>query len=89
MNKITSPHDKFFKHVFTRGDAAKKFLMTYLPPAVVRLIDWDSLEYTKDSFIDKDLNEFLSDLFFMAQLKDGSSGYVYVLLSKLQVVFFR
>ena len=53
--------------------------MTYLPPAVVRLIDWDSLEYTKDSFIDKDLNEFLSDLLFMAQLKDGSSGYVYVL----------
>lgn len=79
MNKITSPHDKFFKQVFTRGDAAKEFLMTYLPPAVVRLIDWGSLEYTKDSFIDKDLNEFLSDLLFMAQLKDGSSGYVYVL----------
>ena len=48
MNKITSPHDKFFKQVFTRGDTAKEFLLNYLPPAVVRLIDWDSLEYTNE-----------------------------------------
>jgi len=58
MDQITSPHDKFFKQVFTRGDTAKEFLLNYLPPAVVKLIDWDSLEYTKDSFIDEDLKEF-------------------------------
>jgi hypothetical protein len=33
--QITRPHDKFFKQVFARGDAAKEFLMKYLLPAVV------------------------------------------------------
>ena len=79
MDQITSPHDKFFKQVFTRGDTAKEFLLNYLPPALVKLIDWDSLEYTKDSFIDEDLKEFFSDLLFRAQLKDGTRGYVYIL----------
>ncbi|MFV9692057.1 MAG: Rpn family recombination-promoting nuclease/putative transposase [Desulfobacteria bacterium] len=35
INKITSPHDKFFKQVFARWDAAKEFMMKYLPPSVV------------------------------------------------------
>jgi hypothetical protein len=35
IGKITRPHDKFFKQVFARGDAAKEFLMKYLLPAVV------------------------------------------------------
>ncbi|MDI6793494.1 MAG: Rpn family recombination-promoting nuclease/putative transposase [bacterium] len=38
-----------------------------------------TLEYTKDSFIDKHLKEYFSDLLFKADLKDGSWGYVYIL----------
>ena len=64
MAEITNPHDKFFKEVFTRADTAKEFLLNYLPSGVVKLIDWDSLEYTKDSFVDKHLEEFFSDLLY-------------------------
>jgi predicted transposase YdaD len=55
MDKITNPHDKFFKEVFTRWDTAEEFLQMYLPGDLVTLIELDSLEYTKDSFIDKHL----------------------------------
>lgn len=79
MDQITNPHDKFFKEVFTRRDTAGEFLRNYLPPDVVRLLDLDSLEYTKDSFIDKHLKEYFSDLLCKAYLKDGSPGYVYIL----------
>ena len=80
MNKITNPHDKFFKEVFTRWDTAEEFLRNYLPGDVVALFDLSSLEYIKDSFIDKHLEEFYSDLLFTVSLKDGSRGYVYILL---------
>ncbi len=79
MAEIVNPHDKFFKEVFTRADTAKEFLLNYLPPGVVSLIDWDSLEYTKDSFIDKHLKEFFSDLLFEAALKGDKKGFVYIL----------
>jgi len=80
MDKITNPHDKFFKEVFTRWDTAEEFLWNYLPGDVMTLFEPGSLEYTKDSFIDKDLEEFYSDLLFKVYLKDGSRGYVYILL---------
>jgi predicted transposase/invertase (TIGR01784 family) len=80
MNTIVNPHDKFFKEVFTRRETAEEFLRNYLPDDVVTLLDLRSLEYVKDSFIDKHLEEFYSDLLFTVFLKDGSRGYVYILL---------
>ena len=58
MTEITNAHDKFFKEVFTRKDTAEEFLRHYLPENVVGLLDLDSLEYTKDSFIDRHLKEY-------------------------------
>lgn len=85
MTEITKPHDKFFKEVFTRRDTAEEFLQNYLPGDVVRLLDLASLEYTKDSFVDKHLKEHFSDLFFKAYFKDGSPGYVYILSVALPI----
>lgn len=79
MTEITNPHDKFFKEVFTRLDTAEEFFLNYLPDDVVKLIDLDSLEYTKDSFIDEHLKEYFSDLLFKVYLRDGSLGYIYIL----------
>lgn len=79
MEKITNPHDKFFKEVFTIGATVEDFLLNYLPGDVVKLLDLDSLECTKDSFIDKYLEEYFSDLLFKVYFKDGARGYVYIL----------
>ena len=79
MTEISNPHDKFFKEVFTRRNGAEEFLRHYLPENVVGLLDLDSLEYNKDTFVDTQLKEYFSDLLFRTQLKDGSPGYVYIL----------
>lgn len=79
MEQITNPHDKFFKEVFARKDTAEEFLRNYLPGEVAGLLDWSSLEPAKDTFVDKRLKEYFSDLLFRAHFKDGSWGYVYIL----------
>ncbi len=38
---------------------------------MVKLLDLESLEYVKDSFIDKDLKEYFSDLLLKVYLKKG------------------
>jgi len=79
MTEISNPHDKFFKEVFTRKASTEEFLRHYLPENVVGLLDLDSLEYTKDTFVDRHLKEYFSDLLLKLYLKDGSPGYVYIL----------
>ena len=79
MVEITDPHDKFFKEVFADRETAGDFLENYLPSDMVRLLDLESLEYTKDSFVDKHLKEYFSDLLLKVYLKDGYPAYVYIL----------
>jgi predicted transposase/invertase (TIGR01784 family) len=79
MSDITTPHNHFFVEFFSRGETAREFVTHYLPPQVVAHIDLDSLEPTKDSFVDVELREHRSDLLFRANLKIGHPGYVYLL----------
>jgi predicted transposase/invertase (TIGR01784 family) len=79
MSEISNPHDKFFKQVFSRMDTVQQFIRHYLPPDVVGLLDLETLEYTKDTFIDKQLKEYFSDLLLKVYLKDGLRSYVYIL----------
>lgn len=79
MNNIKNPHDKFFKEVFSRKDIMEEFLLTYLPGNIVGHLNLKSLEYTKDSFIDKYLAEYFSDLLCKSNFKDGTLGYIYIL----------
>jgi len=79
MNPITNPHDKFFKEVFTHRATAIQFLEHYLPPDVAGLLDLDSIEFTKDSFVDTDLKTYFSDLLLKTYFKENSWGYIYIL----------
>jgi len=79
MPELTNPHDKFFKEILSREEVARDFLKNYLPPEVYALINTDSLELSKDTFVDKDLTEYFSDLLYKADIKDGKSAYIYIL----------
>ena len=60
--KIQNPHDKFFKKTFGDAAVAGDFLDNYLPQGIVDIIDMDTLEPQKDSFVNKELQEGFSDL---------------------------
>jgi len=78
MDSITNPHDKIFRETWSDKEAAVDFLQNYLPEAVVSLIDLNSLEISKDSFVENDLKEYHSDLLYKVMM-DGCEGYVYLL----------
>ena len=79
MPELTNPHDRFFKEVFSRKEVAADFLRNYLPTDVLACLDENSINLTKDSFVDNELATHLSDLLYEVELRDGSDAYVYVL----------
>ena len=78
MSNITNPHDKFFKHIMSRPEHAAEFLQNMLPEKVVRLLELDNLVMVKDSFVEKELREYFSDLLYEVRIK-GKPGYIYLL----------
>ena len=78
MTEISNPHNKFFKEVFSRREVAVDFFRNYLPNDVFSCLDEESIYLRKDSFVDKELRTYFSDLLYQASLKDGTDSYVYV-----------
>ena len=76
--KIQNPHDRFFKETLGKVEVAKDFLNNYLPGNIIKVIDVDTLEPQKDSFINKELQEGFSDLLFKANI-NKREGYIYFL----------
>ena len=75
---IPSLHDRFFRESFARKEVARGFLREYLPPALVRRLDLDTLQIAKNSFIEKELREHFSDLLYTMRYRDKPL-YVYLL----------
>ncbi|MBY8857815.1 Rpn family recombination-promoting nuclease/putative transposase [Nocardia sp. CA2R105] len=72
----SNPHDAFFRHVLTRPAEAASELRAVLPKQVVALIDWDSLQICKDSFVSPELRDRRSDVLLQARI-DRHDGYIH------------
>ncbi len=75
---IANPHDKFFRETWSNPDNTRSFLQNFLPEEILSLIDLSSIEICKDSFIEKELADYYSDMLYKVMLS-GTEGYVYVL----------
>ncbi len=78
MTKIINPHDKLFREIWSNLETAGSFLTHYLPEKVLSLIDLNTLEISKDSFVENDLKEYFSDILYRINLA-GDPGYIYLL----------
>jgi len=76
--KIQNPHDKFFKETMGNVETAKDFLTNYLPVSIMKVVNLDTLEPQKDSFISPELEESFSDLLFRVDILEKES-YLYLL----------
>src|SRR5215813_2862601 len=79
MTDLTNPHDRFFKELLARPETATDFLVNYLPPEIVALLDLSVPELAKDSFIDEELRQHFSDLLYRVKLRSGDDAFVYIL----------
>jgi len=55
--KIQNPHDKYFKETFGKSDVAKDFIKNYLPQEIRDIVNINTLEPQKDSFVNEELQE--------------------------------
>ncbi|MFO7750517.1 MAG: Rpn family recombination-promoting nuclease/putative transposase [Desulfobacteraceae bacterium] len=63
--EVTSPHDKVFREVYCNKENARSLLADKIPDQVLKLLDLDSLEISKDSFIEKNLADYYSEILYM------------------------
>jgi predicted transposase YdaD len=61
MDNITNPHDKLFRETLSDREVAADFLQHYLPEDILTLTDLNSLEISKDSFVEDDLKDYHSE----------------------------
>jgi len=79
MSKLLkSPHDNFFKQVFSKKENAIVFFKSFLPAQVTNAIDFDSLKLENASFVTKNLKSYFSDLTYSAEFLN-EKGYIYLL----------
>ncbi|MDY0223535.1 MAG: Rpn family recombination-promoting nuclease/putative transposase, partial [Desulfobacterium sp.] len=76
---VINAHDKLFREVYSDRENAHSFLINHLPSKVLDLVDMSTLEISKDSFIEKELAEYYSDILYQVMLMDGSAGSIYLL----------
>jgi len=50
---MATPHDKFFKEMFSKKEVAESFIKNYFPQDLLELFNTDDLEISKDSFVTK------------------------------------
>lgn len=65
--------------MFSSKDIARSFLIHYLPDEISQLIDTDSVNLSKDSYVDSRLRSQFSDLLYHIRLTSGEDAHVYVL----------
>ncbi len=78
-NEINNKHDATFKEVFSQKRIAKDFIENNIPKEALDVIDIESLELQKDTFINKELEENFSDLVYRVKIK-GKDAYISFLL---------
>ena len=64
LDLSSSPHDAFFKSVFSEPEYAVGLFRKHLPPAITAAADWDGLQVLPGSFVKSRLSQVHSDLLF-------------------------
>jgi len=78
IDKVHNPHDAFFKDVLCIKEAAANFFENYLPTDILNLLNIGTLQIQKDSFVEKELKRFYSDILYQVASKTGKA-YIYLL----------
>jgi hypothetical protein len=76
---MQTPHDRFFRHVFSDPEHASGELRAVLPAAIAAGLDGSSLRLLPATFVDPELSEQRADVLFSASVA-GREVLVYVLL---------
>jgi predicted transposase/invertase (TIGR01784 family) len=77
--KLRSMHDEVVKDFLSENETAKSFFKEYLPAAIVRNLDFNTLQICKDTFINKKLAKYFSDILYRIKL-NAVDIFIYLLI---------
>ncbi|WP_423063209.1 Rpn family recombination-promoting nuclease/putative transposase [Candidiatus Paracoxiella cheracis] len=78
MAVINNIHDKYFRSAMSNLRVAKDFMEQHLPRAILAVTDLSTLKLQKESFIDANFKQVMSDVLYQAKIK-GRDSYIYLL----------
>ncbi len=79
VRKPRSLHDEVVKDYFSDIETAGSFFMEYLPADIVKNLDFTTLHICKDSFLNKTLAKYFSDILYQATL-NNIDIFIYLLI---------
>ena len=80
MTKRDKPkHEQLFRKALENPMVANELIEAHLPKDVLDIMDMSSLKPEKESFVEADLTNSVSDVLFSAKF-NGNNGYIYLLL---------
>ena len=77
---INNPHDSFFHVMMDYPETHRAFFAETLPVEVLALVDLETIEVTKDHFVNDEMRHLYSDKVFTVKIKGGYHGFLYLLL---------
>lgn len=84
-DSIHQPQDKFFKRSLSKLQVAREFLQQHLPEDIKKLIDFNTLKFHKETFIDDSFKTSSADVIYSAQSSQGLA-YFYILIEHQSTV---
>ncbi len=79
MQDIKNPHNNYIENMLSNKNIAQEFFTYHLPEDVKKVINLDTLEPKKDTFVDMALRKLETDILFSANF-NGRIGYIYLLI---------
>jgi recombination-promoting nuclease RpnB len=81
-NSVHKAHDRAFKAAMRDLRVARDFLIHYLPLVIKDKIDLSTLQLCKESFVDPELRELITDMMYSADFKgqDGATQKAFLYL---------
>ena len=78
-SSVQSPHDRYFRAMLTNKKVAIDFLEWHLPESIKEIVDLNTIEVKKDTFVDDNFKKLESDVLFSVKF-NGKDGYIYSLV---------
>ncbi len=79
MDKITNPHDKYFRASMSDPRIAKDFFQAHLPETILNSIKWETLALQSSQHIDEHLSETMTDILYRVAFGEGN-GFITILV---------
>lgn len=78
-NSHLTPHDRFFRAMMTDPKVIREFFEQNLPANIRAVINFDSIQHEKESFINDKLRLQIADMLYSVEFGD-QLGYLYLLI---------